>query len=375
MNGWLPHLLGLLSAGTPVVRMAVAQVQGSAPREAGATLLYWRDGSGCLQSHGSVGGGNLEAQSTEIARYLLDAQAHAGHGLVAGLPAGLGRRRVQRFTLGASLGQCCGGVVQMYWERFDTLAQAQALASAQAAGSAGADPRHALLRYCALDGSDREWLLTDDTVAPPALPPAAFAGRAGVVGSGAAFYFVERLAPESTCLWIYGAGHVGRALVHALAALPFAVTWIDSRADMLAQALDTLPPPHRSQITACADDTPERVCRGAPDDAWHLVMTHCHDQDLRICEALLARGLFGFLGLIGSKTKAARFTHRLRDKGYPPEQIARLVCPIGIAGIDDKQPAAIAIAVAAQLLQQRARIRQAGSPRHPEAATGAVTHG
>ena len=361
MNDWIALLQGLLAAGTPVVRMAVAGVQGSAPREPGASLLYWRDADGQLHSHGSVGGGRLEAHSMEIAQYLLDRSAGVSPGVrpgvsagvsagastalraVAGasMPAGQGRRRVHRFTLGASVGQCCGGVVQMYWERFDHLAQAQFLLGE-------GEP----LRYCALDGSDREWRLAPEQLLHSGLPAPAFAGRAGLVGSGTSKYFVERLAADTTALWIHGAGHVGRALVHVLAELPFDVTWIDNRPEMLAQAMAELPARRRDRIVACADD-PDVLCATAPAGAWHLVMTHCHDLDLRICEALLADGHFGFLGLIGSQTKAARFRHRLRDKGVPPGLIARVVCPIGIDGVDDKRPAAIAIAVAAQLLLQR----------------------
>jgi xanthine dehydrogenase accessory factor len=419
MSEWMARLHSLLSAGTPVVRMAVAGVQGSAPREPGASLLYWRDAGGCLHSQGSVGGGRLEAHSMEIARYLLDPHAGAVTGAAAAVPAGLstaapaavpaalpaavpagaGRRRVERFTLGASLGQCCGGVVQMYWERFDDLSQARFLrdtglwqSGVQQSGvhphgmrhsgrhHCGIEPPGLLapgagggqgepLRYCALDGSEREWLLTTDQIASYQLPPPSFAGRAGLLRSGSSMYFVERLTHDATALWLYGAGHVGRALVRVLAELPFDITWIDSRPDMLEQALADLPAPRRNHIAACSDD-PDSVCTAAPGDAWHLVMTHCHDQDLRICESLLAGGNFGFLGLIGSRTKAARFRRRLRDKEYAPDRIARLVCPIGIDGIRDKQPAAVAVAVAAQLLQQRALAQRPAAAAPAPALTG-----
>jgi len=348
VNGWIARLLSLLSAGTPVVRMVVAGVQGSAPREPGASLLYWRDAGGHLSSHGSVGGGRLEAHCLEIARFLLDPDA----GAAAGMPVRRERRRVERFTLGASLGQCCGGVVQMYWERFDELSQARLLVQPDPLHPGAAGGPGETLRYCALDGSDREWRLTPDQVGSGMLPVAEFDGRAALVKSGEGLYFVERLLDDATALWIYGAGHVGRALVHVLAELPFRITWIDGRPDMLAQAMEDLPVRRRDQIVACSED-PESVVAGAPGGAWHLVMTHCHDQDLRICESLLSSGTFGFLGLIGSRTKAARFRHRLRDKGCRPDLIARLVCPIGVDGIGDKHPAAIAVAVAAQLLQQR----------------------
>jgi xanthine dehydrogenase accessory factor len=88
--------------------------------------------------------------------------------------------------------------------------------------------------------------------------------------------------------------------------------------------------------------------------AFYLVLTHSHDLDLRITEAVLRRGDFGFLGLIGSATKRARFLSRLAQRGVAADAIARLTCPIGVAGIPGKQPEQIALAVAAQLLQMAA---------------------
>jgi xanthine dehydrogenase accessory factor len=341
MSPWLQNLLDLLSAGTPVVRMAVADVRGSAPREPGASLLYWRDAAGALHSSGSVGGGNLEMRAMEIAQYLLQTTAQSDGGR-QGSSRG---RRVEPFTLGASLGQCCGGVVEMYWERFDVPEQACALARVAATCAT-----RQILRYCALDGSDREWLVTPEELACEGLPAPRFSGRAGLEHVGPVRYFVERLDDDTRSLWIYGAGHVGRALVHVLADLPFCVTWVDGREEMLAQAYADLPGSRRNGISPIAEE-PHEACLEAPALAWHLVITHNHDEDLRTCEALLARGQFGFLGMIGSHTKSARFRRRLLDKGFGDETVARLQCPIGVDGIHDKRPAAIAIAVAGQLLR------------------------
>lgn len=331
MIEWIPLLLAKLAEGRPVVRMAVATVRGSAPREPGATLLYWRDGAGRTAFAGTIGGGRLEARALEIADHLLDPAGEARH--------------VERFSLGASLGQCCGGVVELYWERFDTPAQAHALATADRSPAAG------LLRYCAMDGSGRSWVLAPGEAVGAGLPPPAFPGRAALLrqGEGERF-FVERLEEETVPLWLYGAGHVGSALVRVLADLPFAVTWVDSREALLQEAATGL---GRPGLTALWDEDPAELAATAPADAWHLVMTHSHEQDLRICEALLKAGRFGFLGLIGSRSKAARFRHRLLQRGCAPEALARMVCPIGVAGIGAKWPAAIAVAVAAQLLQHR----------------------
>jgi len=169
----------------------------------------------------------------------------------------------------------------------------------------------------------------------------------------------EPLAAEHVSTWpdepalfhlqLYGAGHVGRAIAHLLAALPACVDWIDEREDEFPSALaDDGWPAHIRRI---AVDAVEAEVREAPPGAFYLVLTHRHDLDLRITEAILRRGDFGFLGLIGSKTKRARFVHHFEARGIAREAIARLRCPIGIEGIAGKQPEVIAVAAVAQLLQ------------------------
>ena len=104
-------------------------------------------------------------------------------------------------------------------------------------------------------------------------------------------------------------------------------------------------------MMALCSDSPADEVRQATPGAFHLVLSHSHDLDYDICKALLAHGQFAWVGLIGSKTKAAKFRHRLQHQGFTRGQISRITCPIGVDGIDSKLPAAIAIAVSAQLLQ------------------------
>ncbi len=137
---------------------------------------------------------------------------------------------------------------------------------------------------------------------------------------------------------VYGAGHVGLALVAALGPLPFALTLIDARAEA-AWPVAAAIPCHRLAL-------PETAASAAPDDAIHLVMTHSHAVDLEIVAAVLARP-FRFLGLIGSATKRATFVRRLHERGL---DTSRLTCPIGLPQIRGKAPAVIAASVAAQLL-------------------------
>ena len=146
-------------------------------------------------------------------------------------------------------------------------------------------------------------------------------------------------------LQLYGAGHVGRAIVHLLGTLPCRVLWIDERE---AEFPATPSAPHITRL--CVDGVEAEVQQALPG-AFYLVLTHSHELDLRITEAVLRRGDFGFFGLIGSATKRARFLARLAQRGVAADAIARLTCPIGVPGIPGKQPELIALAVVAQLLQ------------------------
>jgi xanthine dehydrogenase accessory factor len=145
-------------------------------------------------------------------------------------------------------------------------------------------------------------------------------------------------------LQLYGAGHVGRAIANLLATLNVSVDWIDEREAEFPS--DAMP----NNIRKIAVDAVEGEVLSAPPGAFYLVLTHQHDLDMRITEAILRRGDFGFLGLIGSRTKHQRFVHRFEERGIAPELIARITCPIGIQGISGKEPEVLAVAVVAQLL-------------------------
>jgi xanthine dehydrogenase accessory factor len=145
-------------------------------------------------------------------------------------------------------------------------------------------------------------------------------------------------------LQLYGAGHVGRAIAKLLGTLNVSVDWIDERDDEFPSGL--LP----AHIRKVAVDAVEHEVRTAPPNGFYLVLTHQHDLDMRITEAILRRGDFGFLGLIGSHTKHQRFVHRFEERGIAPEVIQRITCPIGTRGIVGKEPEVIAVAVVAQLL-------------------------
>jgi len=160
---------------------------------------------------------------------------------------------------------------------------------------------------------------------------------------------------ERTKLLLFGAGHVGRALVIALAPLPFDIRWIDSR-------VDAFPSLMVKTAIAVNSDAPVAEIATAPSRAFVLVMTHSHALDFDLVAAALLRPDLAYVGLIGSATKRARFESRLKALGATSESLSHLVCPIGLSGIKGKEPAMIAASVAADLLIRREGLRKNAEP-------------
>jgi xanthine dehydrogenase accessory factor len=338
MSDWLSMVCDALAHEPALVRVALASALGSAPREPGASMLV-----GAHSLRGSIGGGNLEFNATAMARAMLQ----------EGSPW-----QMTSFPLGPALGQCCGGFVELWFERIEA-GQHTALASIDAARNrapsewilatvARADrpPRRRLLALAASGGFDDPtfdaWVRDEAAAMQEEEPPAA----ARLVRSGGCTLLLERFDVAETPLYLFGAGHVGRALVYVLSGLPFKVDWIDGRGGVFPRVLP-------ANVTVHVSADPSELVPRAPPGTCFLVLTHSHALDYEICREILRRGRFSFAGVIGSHTKAARFAHRLARDGIAAERVGRLVCPIGIAGIAAKQPEAIAVAVAAQLLRLR----------------------
>jgi xanthine dehydrogenase accessory factor len=156
---------------------------------------------------------------------------------------------------------------------------------------------------------------------------------------------LEPLSAARPRLWVFGAGHVGQALVRLLSDLRiFDLTWVDSRPELLPADLD-------GGVTTLASAKPVELIDAAPAGTRYVVLTHDHALDYELCRSILRRGDSFWLGLIGSASKAARFRSRLLHDGIDRETLSTLTCPIGIPGIASKLPASIAISIAAQLLQ------------------------
>jgi len=149
---------------------------------------------------------------------------------------------------------------------------------------------------------------------------------------------------ETLELYLFGAGHVGQAVVKAMRDLPVDIHWVDSRDDIFPFDLP-------AGVTAVCTDTPAAEVDAAPPRCGFLVMTHDHSIDQSLCEQILKRDDFAYFGLIGSKSKRRMFETRMQRRGLDPHCFRRMTCPIGIDGISSKKPAVIAISVAAEIMQ------------------------
>jgi xanthine dehydrogenase accessory factor len=301
------RLVEAIEAEGSAALVTLARVEGSSPREAGARMVVRRSGG----FHGTIGGGALEFAALDAAQ--------------AALRAGRGPALRRSLALGPELGQCCGGRVEWRVETFDRrdLDDLSALAIAE---SGAAETLSARL---GLDGRVQRTL-----------------------GSSLGERKLARLADESwteplgvlpRAVYLFGAGHVGRALALALAPLPFAVRWIDPRRD-------AFPARAPANVTLIHAPGPTAELASAPDRALTVVMTHSHALDLEIVAEALRVERFGYVGLIGSATKRARFLSQMRAAGLTEVQLASLVWGFGVPGLESKDPAVIAASTAVQLL-------------------------
>lgn len=258
-DDWVTCLHDLQSRGEPCVVATLVENQGSTPRDAGSKMLITAS-----RQFYTLGGGNLEFQVTAIAREMLQ--------------QGASTSRFERFSLGARLGQCCGGMASV---------------------------------------------------------------------------LLEPLGQRQPHVVVYGAGHVGRALVNILSTLPCRITWVDARAS-------EFPPQVAPQITCIVDDEPQGTVAQMPADSYFLVLTHDHQLDFALSERILKRGDFRYFGLIGSQTKRKRFDYRLTGKGISDQQLSRMRCPVGLPDVRGKLPAEIAVAIAGEFIAAYGAHCQAG---------------
>ena len=246
---WINALAELQQQGEPCVLVTIIEERGSTPRNAGSKMVVSRE-----RLYDTIGGGHLEYKAQAIAREMLENRVRD--------------TRLERFSLGASLGQCCGGATVLLFE-------------------------------------------------PMGQPQAHIA--------------------------VFGAGHVGRALVPLLASLPCKVRWIDSRDNEFPEQIP-------AGVEKVVNDEVVDEVDNMPAGSYFIVMTHNHQLDLELTAAILERNDFTYYGLIGSQSKRAKFEHRLRDRGFQPETVQRMRCPMGIAEVKGKLPVEIAVSIAGEVI-------------------------
>ncbi|WP_085899220.1 xanthine dehydrogenase accessory protein XdhC [Kiloniella majae] len=285
--------------------VTMTEVLGSAPREAGTRMIIRPDGG----FHGTIGGGTLEwhvqAEAQKLMRNpkaLLNFSQHA---------------------LGPELGQCCGGAVKLLIEVFtkEQLHEVKELAAQEETGPFSTQG------HFTADRVIREVINKTHN-------KLSFDANGDIL---------ENFGEKKRQVYLYGAGHIGRALMLNIAALPFDLVWIDSRHN-------ALPSVTAGNVEKIYTPTPVETLATAPDGAFIVIMTHSHSLDLDLVNAALAAERFAYVGVIGSDTKKARFKSRLKSFGMEKTNVEKLICPIGIDGIKSKHPAAIAASVTAELL-------------------------
>jgi len=338
MKNWVGTLATHVAARRPVVLVSVAAAKGSVPRRPGTRMIVTADGI-----DGTIGGGHLEHKAISIARDLLAAR---------------GPLALHRIPLAATLGQCCGGLAHLLFEPVHGASGwLEGLSALRAAGKTcvlvspvrGAACEDRLIvtvntTQGTLGSTDRDVAAT--TLARTILGGGGSPGLATLPGPSGIEVFVDLLRPPDFSVVLFGAGHVGRAVVRTLADVDCRVRWVDARDDAFPASMP-------DNVEPMVTDTPEAEVAAAEPGAYFLVMTHSHPLDEALSECILRRGDFAYFGLIGSVSKRRQFEKRLMARGVAEERLATMTCPIGIEGITGKEPEVIAIAVAAEMLRIR----------------------
>lgn len=288
---WYDALIEALSAGRQAVRAVLIRAEGSTPREMGADMMIYDN-----HFTGTIGGGTLEHDVINTARQIM---ASPRDGIY---------RTKRQYPLGPTLGQCCGGFVEVLFE-------------------------HITAEDLALwtGFKDTETLFhPDQQDLPPSHRPSSHGG------------ITLSIATIKIPLYLYGAGHVGRALITVTDGLPLERYWIDTSIERFPDII----PDDVEQVIA---SNPAHIACYAKPKAIHLVMSYSHQMDLNICLAVLQENTFSHLGLIGSLTKKSRFLKSLKNAGIDDHRRDRLICPIGLPEIGGKEPIRVALSIAGQL--------------------------
>ena len=332
-SGGLQELRELIDLDRMVIRVSIIKSEGSTPQEVGSYMTVGEN-----SFFGTIGGGTLEFEALRKARELLRGNARKRQ-----IPW---HRIIRDFSLGPSLGQCCGGSVQLLFESLGS-SEIKQLTSLEQNGGVVIRP----LR------SGVPWEIIDDRKTERSNWPLPVKGCVREFLSGArqrkavvfGDWYIEPLESETQPFFLYGAGHVGRAVIKAFEGLPFKIYWVDTDSSRFPDFIPT-------GIEKIVSQDPAEVSQYAPPGTWHVVMTYSHAIDFHVCSAVLKKETFGYLGVIASKTKRARFVKRLRAGGVSDAAIAQLHAPIGLEGLEGKEPSIIAVSLAADFLYRLQKI-------------------
>jgi xanthine dehydrogenase accessory factor len=340
MNEWIDELSDLTAAGERVVLVTVAGIRGSAPREVGAKMIVSES-----TTIGTIGGGQLEYQCARLACEMLGDDE---------TPA------LRKFPLGTAMGQCCGGVVDILFEPIASRLPAWLRDLRALHGQ-----REPAVIVTHLGGATGKCVITvgdifgdTESAAPDIVSKARQGLEAGRTAHRIDDWFFEDIVGSDLNIAVFGAGHVGSAVVQSLSALDCNVRWIDGRRNIFRGT------PSNARAVETSD--PALEVAAMPPRSCYLIMTHSHALDFDICDRILRRSDAVYCGLIGSLSKRRRFEKRFRSQGMQERDLERLVCPIGIAGISGKKPAEIAVAAAAEVLQAYESAIRSAEPIYPD---------
>jgi len=337
MNEWIDELSDICAADEPAVLVTVAGIRGSAPREIGAKMIVTE-----AATIGTIGGGQLEYQCTRVAVGLFEDE----------------QMSLRSFPLGSSMGQCCGGVVEILFEPLSGGIPAWLRDLSALFGQR--EPAVVATRISR--SVPEKFIVTAEQVFGTGHDEAdeSTVGEARAILAGdrkasrnVQLFFEPVVAPDLN-IAVFGAGHVGTAVVAALSSLDCNIRWVDSRRNIFRGV--------PSNVRAIETADPALEVAAMPEGAFYLVMTHSHALDFEICDRILRRRDVRYCGLIGSLSKRRRFEKRYRQQGMPEELLDALTCPIGVDGISGKKPAEIAVAAAAEVLRLYERPSMAAYP-------------
>jgi len=341
LNEWIDELADLSAAGERVVMVTVAGIRGSAPREVGAKMLVTGDAT-----LGTIGGGQLEYQCARIAFGMLgDDESPV----------------LRKFPLGSSMGQCCGGVVDILFEPIASVLPAWLQDLRALHGQ-----REAAVVVTPVADQQRKFVVTADNAFGAAAADASddflLQARAGLASRRMPQHndgwLMELVVGSDLNIAVFGAGHVGAAVVQALSALDCNIRWVDSRRNIFRRV--------PANVRTVETSDPALEVAAMPAGSFYLVMTHSHAIDFDVCERILRRADAAYCGLIGSVSKRRRFEKRYRAQGVSDAMLANLVCPIGVAGISGKKPAEIAVSATAEILQAYEKVRRGADIAYPD---------